>query len=146
MFSVEITTFSWDVHAGDLCEINSSLNWMNSLVTLKASLCPIYSAYLKWYFMRGLDLSIMFSCSPLSQKQHFAPCFFYSPFLFPVSPSPPPASLYHFSGLWEKSAMDVLVWLWLCAVMDASRSRVLSWILKRQMGVETEWDGNAMQL
>lgn len=42
--------------------------------------------------------------------------------------------------------MDVLLWMWLCAAMDASRSRVLSWILRRQMDVETEWDDNAMQL
>lgn len=73
--------------------------------------------------------------------------FFLSYYLFLFPPSfYHPLLLYHVSRLREKSAMDVLVWMWLCAVMDASRSRVLSWILKRQMGVETEWDGNAMQL
>lgn len=113
---------------------------MNSLVTLKASLCLIRCASL--YTI------------PLAQDRpiHHVPLFTFClrdnilhlVFLFLVFPSSP--SLYHLSGLWEKSAMDMLVWMWLCAVMDASRSRVLSWILKRQMGVETEWDGNAMQL
>ncbi|CAB1440567.1 unnamed protein product [Pleuronectes platessa] len=46
----------------------------------------------------------------------------------------------------RRSAVDVSVRMWLGAVMDASRSRVLSWILKRQMGVEAEWDGSGMQL
>lgn len=145
MFSVEIT-FSWKVHADDLCKIKSAPNWMNSLVTLEPPLCPTHSAFL--FMIRAQSIHHVLLFTFVSETTFLAPCFFCpTTFFFPPPPSfYHPLLLYHVSRLREKSAMDVLVWMWLCAVMDASRSRVLSWILKRQMGVETEWDGNAMQL
>lgn len=87
MFSVEIT-FSWEVNVGDLYKIKSALNWVNLLVTLKASLCPALSAFLCMTLPAWLHLSITFSCSPLSQRQHFAPCFSVSYFC-----PPPPLSV-----------------------------------------------------
>lgn len=117
---------------------------MNSPATLKASLCPIHSALLDIRLLvqpRSIHHVPLFT---FVSETTFRTFFFFTPHLSSLSFYHPLSLSPTFQG--EVRLGCVVLWMRLCAVTDASRSRVLSWILKRQMGVETEWDGNAMQL
>lgn len=70
--------FLEESNAAVLCEIKSAPNWKNSLVTLKASLCPIHSAFLFMMQARSIHHVLLLTFVSVTIFSHLA-------FLLPIS-------------------------------------------------------------
>lgn len=114
---------------------------MDSEVTLKASLCPTRSASHFREQAGSIHHVLLFTFVSVTTLSHLVFLLCFSP---PVSLSsfPAPVPLQPSSGLGRSRLPRMEPG----AVMDSSRSRVLSWILKRQTSAGTERHGNTMQL
>lgn len=106
---------------------------------MKASLCPTRSASHFRVPAASIHHVLLFTFVSVTTLSHlvFLLCFFLPVSL--SSPPRPPVPLRPFQRSWPPRAGPA-------AVTDPSRSRVLSWILKRQTSAGTERDGNTMQL
>lgn len=112
---------------------------------MKASLCPTRSASHFRVPAGSIHHVLLFTFVSVTTLSHlvFLLCFFLPVSLSSFLPPPPPRPSPPLPAVLGEVGRHARG---RDAVTDASRSRVLSWILKRQTSAGRERDGNTMQL